>query len=164
MRRSLPLLALLLPSLALAEDAVPDPGIEEPAPEVRFVTVTGGVDSGDSIVELTGEVAVGPRHAMAFTWGIAPNTPSRDQLSASYRYSLLGDFDTGVLVGGELTTIGANGWGAGFGAAAFGGGKYTAPFGLTTEALLGGQVRMGEPYVLATLAVGWSFGSRPKLD
>jgi hypothetical protein len=156
--------AILASALLIALSGAAPGALAQEAPEpedgTHFVTVTGGVDSLEGIIELSGEVCLAPRHGVAFTWGLAPYDSDHDQLSASYRYSVLGDFDTGLLVGGELTTIGPNGWGLGVGAAAFGGAKYTAPFGLSAEALLGGSVHAGEPWIMATLAAGWSFGQR----
>lgn len=153
--------ALFLLSPTIARAAEPEDATGQPEDSTRFVTVTGGVDGYEGIIELAGEVCLAPRHALAFTWGLAPYDPNHDQLSASYHYTVLGDFDTGLLVGAELTTIGPNGSGLGLGAAAFGGAKYTAPFGLTVEGLLGGSMRMGTPWLMATSALGWSFGHRP---
>jgi opacity protein-like surface antigen len=113
------------------------------------------------VFEVEAEFKVAPKSGMAgiagigsmsvINWQGASNTFSVFELGASYRYYLVGDFDHGMQVGGEILyanvsgDIGdASGIGRGLAMGPFLGYKYAAGFGLTVE------VQGGAQFMLAT--------------
>ena len=137
------------------------------------------------IVEITVERRVAPSAGMAGILGVGSYEGyTVFELGASYRYYLIGDFDHGMQVGGELLYVNASGdtpdntlsdVSNGLGLSPFIGYKYAAGFGLTVELQGGvtllvagrkishnpsGQSASGEGAAIGPLVninFGWSF-------
>lgn len=188
---------LLLPELAAAAPAsapAAPPAATQPAPapaddKLRLrkrprgqqhglaLTLSGGL-SARLLVEGSGEINLPGQHALAVIVGagseLAWEAPFWSQLvidgGLQYRYTVKGDFDTGLWVGLEaLAQVRPLQLGVpvdvpisplfGF--------KYTAPFGLVADVSAGpsivvtnyGAVR---PSATFNLQLGWAFGEAPR--
>lgn len=107
------------------------------------------------IAELSAEFRVSPQVGVAGIAGggslkLDGTRVSVYEAGASGRYYALGNFRTGLVVGGELIFVGASAAtevksvAKGLSAGAFVGGKWTARFGLTLEAQVGAQALVVE--------------------
>jgi hypothetical protein len=114
--------------------------------------------------EFTGEFALAKKHGLAAIAGIGvPNGQEIIELGASYRYYVLGNFDRGMQVGGELLLAGEID--AEFDEmvgmpSAFIGGKFTTGVGFTIDGQLGVGIIEEEIAPLLNLNLGWSFGNK----
>lgn len=157
-------LAALLPCVAWAQtpraDEVPTEPPAAVAEETHLVSVTWSpVHLAIGMFELTGEIQVAPKVAVAVIAGAGSSTQqtvtingpteydvSLYEVGAQAAYYLLGDFDTGLKVGAEggylgasTSTQGVEATGSGIWYGVFLGGKKTFGFGLTGGIDLGVQ-------------------------
>jgi hypothetical protein len=114
--------------------------------------------------EFTGEFQLAQKHGLAAIAGFGtPDGVEVLEIGASYRYYVLGNFDRGMQLGGELLMAGA------VDASiddvlpvpsAFIGGKFTAGAGFTLDGQLGVGILDSEVAPLLNLNLGWSFGNK----
>ena len=138
--QTFPALLLLVPASALAGDKTGE--------DFTGTVTVSPIHLTISIVELTGELQVIDDVGVGIIggWGQYDDNTTIWELGMKGRYYLLGDFKTGLQLGGELLYIGANSSDSGVSATASGpsigpfvGGKWTADFGLTLELQIGAQ-------------------------
>ncbi len=141
------------------------------------LTLSGAL-AGRLVVEGTGEVNLPGQSSLALIlgaggeldWGQPLLDTTIVQGGLQYRYTLKGDFDTGLWLGAEgLAMVRPLQLGIPYdiGISPLLGFKYTAPFGLVADLSAGpGLVitNYGPPRPTATLnvQVGWAFGKAPK--
>lgn len=138
----------------------------------------GGGLASSLMVEGTGEVNLPDQHAVALILGVgSPQSQGQAifarlavEAGAQYRYTVKGDFDTGVWVGLEgLGTFRPLQLGVPWdvGVTPLVGFKYTAPFGLLADVSVGPSLvlssyRPPRPSAALNVQVGWAFGKAPR--
>lgn len=180
---------LLSASLSFAEEPAPpaEPAPAAPTSEKLFrkrsrlkqhaaaVSLSAGLAS-EVAVEVTGEVNLPGQHAAAIivgvgswqAWGQGPFEQLSVNSGLQYRYSVLGDFETGLWVGAEAMSrvfVRQVGPPWQIGVSPLVGFKYTAPINLVVDVSAGPSLLLGNfgsPRASAAVNVqlGYAFGKK----
>jgi hypothetical protein len=165
----------------------PAPVAEAPSRKFKFrtqpwreqrgvaITLSGGL-AVDLVLEFTGEVNLPGQHSAALIFGLGAQQEQGYRVfdllylnaGGQYRYTALGDFDTGLYVGAEvLARIQplAQGTPYDLPISPLVGFKYTAPFGLVVDLNAGPSVvvsnyRPVRAGAALNVQVGWAFGRK----
>jgi hypothetical protein len=182
------LLALLL-SVAGAQEAADAAPAPEPAAKstklfrkrtrlkqhAAAISLSGGLASEVSL-EVTGEYNLPAQHAVAVILGVGswqsfgqgPFEQLHLNAGAQYRYSVLGDFETGLWVGAEVmsrTFVRQVGPPWQLGISPLVGFKYTAPIDLVVDVSAGPSLLIGNfgaprPSSTVNVQIGYAFGKK----
>lgn len=137
-----------------------------------------GALAGRLVIEGTGEINLPGQSAVAvilgaggeYAWGEPLWKSAIAQAGLQYRYTVKGDFDTGLYVGVEglasLRPVQV-GMPLDVGISPMLGFKYTAPFGLLADVSVGPSLvlssyRPPRPSAALNVQVGWAFGKAPR--